>query len=315
MKFNQIQLIILLLTLSFNAIMAQEADCVNCPNCLKSLKEGQALQAKTIDDMKEDHRRKMANLSSMSRSEVEKLKQDNAQLTSDNQSLTAQLADERLKVDDLAKKKAALDKQLQVKTAENEALDKALSDEKTKLIEANKTIENLNKGLFNPDAICKSDWIDDRIAPKSADKLIRFKGKRFKLYGGSGDNSSDIIVISFQDKSTEIKQIRIGEDVVTDANEINCIMRRVTNLFEHYQDQTYLRVSGKFVNSDYKGLAKERFDAIKGKFFKKLFDTDDKNAKKKAEGDGESSYKKFTISKIEKGSLEGVVISIASSED
>jgi hypothetical protein len=310
MKNKLIQLIILLTIVNVSLINAQQDDCANCPDCRARLTKGQEdLNSKlnkleeASKKMEESYRKKLAN--STDKNELERAKNETNQLAADNQSLNRTLADSRNTNELLSQEIVKLKEQALKQSEELVAL-------KNDLLQGKKDLEKKD-GIISGTATtsqCWSDLMNDKVAPK-LNKIV-FKGKtNFKLYEKNEPNS-DLCVITFQENTATIKQVKVGDDVFTDTKEIQCVLRRVENLFYHYHDLLFLRIQVKY--KDNKILAKERFNYIQDNFFKGLF-MQDRNNENKFKADDTKEFKPFTIAKWGKNATESITISIAAEKD
>lgn len=310
MKNKRVQLIILLAIFNVFFIYAQQDDCANCPDCRARLTKGQEDLNNKLNKleeaskkMEESYRKKLAN--STDKNEVERAKTENSQLVAENQSFNKALTDIRNTNDLLSQEIAKLKEQVRVQSEELVGL-------KNDLLQGKKDLEK-KEGIISGSATtsqCWSDLMNDKVAPK-LNKIV-FKGKStFKLYEKNEPNS-ELCVITFQENAAIIKHVKVGDDVFTDVKEIQCVMRRIENLFYHYHDLLYLRVQVKY--KDNKTIAKERFNYIQDNFFKGLF-MQDRNNESKSKADETKEFKPFTIAKWGKSATESLTISIAAEKD
>ena len=290
-----------------SSLLAQD-DCDKCPNCQTKLLKGQQDLAKAKEDMEDGYKKKLAN--SISKSELEKVKAENTRLlgvSSENSTLNTQLIDTRNASDNLKKEIITLKEQIRLKTEEAEIRQREVEKQKNELEKQKKEIERLNYIISGN--ICRINWLDDRIS--------KLQGKIFlKEFGvtnlfAPNDANSELCFITFQDKTTTIKEIKVGKEIITDPTMIQCILSRIENLYSHYQDLFYLRFTVRYRDS--KNPIKEKFGSVQDKFFKRLFASDKANKEKSLAGDIE--IKNYTIAKWGRSSVEGISIAISAEKE
>ena len=153
------------------------------------------------------------------------------------------------------------------------------------------------------------NWLDDRISKVQGKILLKEFGVT-NLFSPN-DANSELCFITFQDKTTTIKQIKVGKEIITDPATIQCILNRIENLYSHYQDLFYLRFTVRYRDS--KNPIKEEFGSVQDKFFKRLFASDKANKEKSLAGDIE--IKNYTIAKWGRSSVEGISIAISTEKE
>lgn len=303
MKNNQIKLFILLLFHTTSAFAQQNGcDCT-------IMKQGQdilkaALNEKTAE--LETYKTRASNAASsaaIDKKELDRLKGDMSSVLNEKQALITQLSENQTTIKNLNTEITRLKEQLRLKTEEainnkNEAEKEKSEVERLKA--DNQKLTNSISGTATG-ATCINDWLNDRIS-KTHGKIL-MKGGVYNLYERN-EAAAEICVISFQDNSTTIKQIKVGAEIITDPVMVECMLNRIENLFIHYQDLYFLRFSVRN-----KSAGKTQLAFIQERYYKNIFEQEKKNEiKEKTSG---VELKKLTIMKWSKSNDNSNTISIS----